>query len=117
MLPLFVAIIGVLVAISIPIFTRQLEKAKEATDLANVRAAYAEVVSTYLTENKAQTASVDLVSNTSDVVTPADTKVAGVTVDKILQTNPTVIKVTSSGEVTINGQSAQTSIGTITDTK
>lgn len=112
-----VAIIGVLVAISIPIFTRQLEKAKEATDLANVRAAYAEVVSTYLTENKAQTASVDLVSNTSDVVTPADTKVAGVTVDKILQTNPTVIKVTSSGEVTINGQSAQTSIGTITDTK
>ena len=37
-----VAIIGVLVAISIPIFTSQLEKAREATDLANLRAAYAE---------------------------------------------------------------------------
>ena len=37
-----VAIIGVLVAISIPIFTSQLEKAKEATDAANFRAAYAE---------------------------------------------------------------------------
>ena len=37
-----VAIIGVLVAISIPIFTSQLEKAREATDLANIRAAYAE---------------------------------------------------------------------------
>ena len=37
-----VAIIAVLVAISIPIFTSQLEKAREATDLANIRAVYAE---------------------------------------------------------------------------
>ena len=37
-----VAIIGVLVAISIPIFTSQLEKSREATDAANVRSAYAE---------------------------------------------------------------------------
>lgn len=44
-----VAIIAVLVAISIPIFTAQLEKAREATDLANIRAAYAEVVSAELT--------------------------------------------------------------------
>lgn len=34
---------GVLVAISIPIFTGQLEKAREATDAANIRAAYAAV--------------------------------------------------------------------------
>lgn len=39
-----VAIIAVLVAISIPIFTSQLEKSREATDLANVRAAYAQVM-------------------------------------------------------------------------
>lgn len=38
-----VAIIGVLVAISIPIFTSQLEKSREAVDKANIRAAYAEV--------------------------------------------------------------------------
>ena len=38
-----VAIIAVLVAIAIPIFTAQLEKSREATDLANIRAAYAEV--------------------------------------------------------------------------
>ena len=37
-----VAIIGVLVAISIPIFTAQLGKAREGADLANIRAAYAE---------------------------------------------------------------------------
>lgn len=37
-----VAIIAVLVAISIPIFRSQLEKAREATDMANIRSAYAE---------------------------------------------------------------------------
>ena len=41
---------GVLVAISIPIFTSQLEKAREATDLANIRAAYAECSAAVLTE-------------------------------------------------------------------
>lgn len=35
-----VAIIAVLVAISIPIFTNQLEKAREAVDLSNARSAY-----------------------------------------------------------------------------
>ena len=35
-----VAIIAVLVAISIPVFTSQLETSREATDLANVRSAY-----------------------------------------------------------------------------
>ena len=43
-----VAIIAVLVAISIPVFTSQLERAREATDLANIRAAYAEVMTDYL---------------------------------------------------------------------
>jgi len=37
-----VAIIAVLVAVSIPIFTAKLEKAREATDIANMRAAKAE---------------------------------------------------------------------------
>ena len=43
-----VAIIAVLVAIAIPVFTTQLEKAREATDKANVRSAYASVMSDYL---------------------------------------------------------------------
>ena len=45
-----VAIIAVLVAIAIPIFTTQLEKSRESTDLSNVRSAAAEVVTEYLTE-------------------------------------------------------------------
>lgn len=44
-----VAIIAVLVAIAIPIFTSQLEKSREATDLSNIRSAYAEVTTAMLT--------------------------------------------------------------------
>lgn len=43
-----VAIIGVLVAVSIPIFTSQLRKATLATNQANARAAYAAVVAELL---------------------------------------------------------------------
>ena len=43
-----VAIIAVLVAIAIPVFTTQLERSREATDLANIRSAYAEAVADYL---------------------------------------------------------------------
>lgn len=46
-----VAIIAILVAISIPVFTNQLEKAREATDVANVRSAKALAVAEYLTDD------------------------------------------------------------------
>ncbi len=42
------AIVAVLVAIAIPIFGQSLEKAREATDAANVRAAYATLAVDYL---------------------------------------------------------------------
>lgn len=43
-----VAIIAVLVAISIPIFTSQLHKARVATDWANLRAYYAEIQADFI---------------------------------------------------------------------
>lgn len=46
-----VAIIAVLVAIAIPIFTTQLEKSREATDMANIRSAYAVISAAALTED------------------------------------------------------------------
>ncbi len=55
-----VAIIAVLVAIAIPIFTSQLEKAREATDLANIRTAYAEVVSENLASGTSEPKVVEL---------------------------------------------------------
>ena len=45
-----VAIIAVLVAIAIPVFTTQLEKSRQATDLANLRSSYAEAMAEYLTD-------------------------------------------------------------------
>ena len=44
-----VAIIAVLVAIGIPIFTSQLEKSREAADAANIRAQYAQVMDEAIT--------------------------------------------------------------------
>ena len=44
-----VAIIAVLTALAIPVFTTQLEKSRESTDLANLRSAYAEVMTGILT--------------------------------------------------------------------
>ena len=43
-----VAIIAVLVAVAIPVFSAQLEKSREATDTANLRSAYGEAVAQYL---------------------------------------------------------------------
>jgi prepilin-type N-terminal cleavage/methylation domain-containing protein len=52
-----VAIIAVLVAIAIPIFSSQLEKAKVATDQANIRSAYAEAAADVLDDGKLDKAS------------------------------------------------------------
>ena len=46
-----VAIIAVLVAIAIPVFTAQLEHAREATDMSSFRAAYAEAAATAIDAN------------------------------------------------------------------
>lgn len=48
-----VAIIAVLVAIAIPTFNNALTKSKEAADVANIRAAYAEIMVANLTDNTA----------------------------------------------------------------
>ena len=50
-----VAIIAVLVAIAIPVFSAQLEKARIRTDMANLRSAYGEAVATYLSEGSITT--------------------------------------------------------------
>ena len=43
-----VAIIAVLVSISVPVFTDKLEKAREASDIANMRSAKAAAIMDYL---------------------------------------------------------------------
>ena len=68
-----VAIIGVLVAISIPIFTAQLEKAREATDVANLRAAYAEGTAEVLTQSDMATGWTKVYTTSGKLVDPSET--------------------------------------------
>ena len=58
--------IAVLIAIAIPVFASQLERAREATDLANVRSAYAQVSAKALLENPNATVTVDLKQKQAD---------------------------------------------------
>ena len=61
-----VAIIGVLVAISIPIFTSQLEKSRDAVSVANMRSAYAEAQTLVLTATKTGETSGDATCTMTD---------------------------------------------------
>ena len=61
-----VAIIAVLVAVAIPVFGNQLEKSREAADLANVRAAYAEVLTEANMGNYDKVVTVDLKQKQND---------------------------------------------------
>ena len=79
-----VAIIAVLVAIAIPIFTTQLEKARESTDAANIRSAYAEVMAAALEESKEDvTAEVEKVQTVDGWDNKGIEKIAGVAIDDI----------------------------------
>ena len=96
-----VAIIAVLVAISIPIFSNQLEKAREATDEANIRAMYAECAAAALTEN--------ITSDTDTNANPKVTKSA----DGVITATGTV-KMTQQKKGFAAGESASVNIGGIT---
>lgn len=61
-----VAIIAVLVGIAIPVFTSQLEKAREATDAANIRDAYAEVMTKAISTGEESTVTVSLTQKKND---------------------------------------------------
>lgn len=99
-----VAIIGVLVAISIPIFTSQLEKAREATDLANIRSAYAEVVASYLSDGKTASKEVTKVQTENGWVgTTGDSFIAGVKVSDVDDggAGKVSVSIAANGDVTL----------------
>lgn len=71
----FFAIIGVLVAISIPVFGIQLEKARDAVTVANLRNAYAQAQVALLTEENDEVNGVTYTANADGTAT---VKVTGV---------------------------------------
>lgn len=106
-----VAIIAVLVAIAIPVFTTQLERSREATDLSNIRAAYAEAVADYLATGASteKTATVTNVKQTVSGWTIEDpnlyTRVNGteaaVAIPAIVKGDTVTVKVAANGTVTV----------------
>ena len=106
-----VAIIAVLVAIAIPVFTTQLERSREATDLSNIRAAYAEAVADYLATGASaeKTATVSSVKQTVSGWTIEDpnlyTRVEGeeeaIALPDIVKGNTVTVKVAATGKVTV----------------
>lgn len=61
-----IAIIAVLIAVALPVFASQLEKTREATDLANVRSAYAQVSTEALLGDSEATVTVNLKQKQAD---------------------------------------------------
>ena len=91
-----VAIIAILVAIAIPSFTAQLEKAREAADIANIRSAYAEAMVKYLDSDNATFP----VTATSEKMTQkqADWQTTGIWPDYL----GTAVSVTAGKTVTVS---------------
>jgi len=84
-----VAIIAVLVAVAIPVFTTQLEKSREATDLSNARSAYAELMVAVLDGDTTKTTSsipgcvlaIDPTGDSTATITGLNQKIDGWTTD------------------------------------
>ena len=104
-----VAIIAVLVAIAIPVFTAQLEKSREATDVANIRSAYATIVTTYLETGSAASTTVPVNARQSEWQTsPApqlevmkDGSASQLSIAPKISGNYTV-SIDASGSITVN---------------
>lgn len=110
-----VAIIAVLVAIAIPVFTSQLEKSREATDLANIRAAYAEAMVKSLDNGGegGNATSVEMVQGTAGWAHIKDAKIANYTtgtpntaanenaMPEVMKGDKVTITVANNGTVTI----------------
>ena len=104
-----VAIIAVLVAVAIPVFTTQLEKSRDAVTCSNLRAAYAEAMSEIIADNKTEaTASVvckgvksdDDLSGTTDELPFKGTAIATIAGYTSAQTVNVKFTVSDSGLVT-----------------
>lgn len=77
-----VAIIGVLVAVSIPIFTSQLERSRDAVSIANIRAAYAEATTSLLTWDGKTTGTITG-TNVKSITKDTSSKKTTVIVEKV----------------------------------
>lgn len=115
-----VGIIAVLVAIAIPTFTNQLEKARESTDAANLRAAYAECAVKMVADGEDATGYSKKVVSTQTTAgfanLPEGTTIGGVDIanDTVLKTmkkgTDIFVNYSSDGECTFTATATYTTI-------
>lgn len=74
-----IAMIAVLIIIAIPVFASQLEKAREAADLANVRSAYAQVSEEVMLGNSDTIVTVNLTQKEADWQSMEPVNIGGIT--------------------------------------
>lgn len=96
-----VAIIAILVAIAIPAFNSSLNKARLATDEANIRAAYAEAMVNFLDKNSAEEVESTAVT-TIGKNTDAALKIGGIAAGIWDKGATVVVKISEDGLPTIN---------------
>lgn len=77
-----IAMIAVLIIIAIPVFASQLEKAREAADLANVRSAYAQVSEEVMLGNPGTIVTVNLTQKEADWQSMDPVNIGGITHSK-----------------------------------
>lgn len=77
-----IAMIAVLIIIAIPVFASQLEKAREAADLANVRSAYAQVSEEVMLGNPGTIVTVNLTQKETDWQSMEPVNIGGITHSK-----------------------------------
>ena len=113
-----VAIIAVLVAIAIPVFTTQLEKSREATDVANVRSAYATLVAGYLEDNKANSITIEAQQKVTGWATKPDPTLQvmvdgeSYSIDIPASTSSYTVSISEAGKVTVSGGGSTSGSGT-----
>lgn len=97
-----IAIIAVLVAIVIPVVGNSTEKAKEAADVANIRAAIAEVTTKALGDGVGSTKRVPMTQGTAGFANTEITSIGGITGDNLT----TIANATSGTSIYVTATNA-----------
>ena len=105
-----VAIIAVLVAVAIPVFNTQLEKAREATDIANLRSAYSEAVTNAMGSADSKGTSASYKKQSKDSFDYADTTGSDASLAALLDSMPASFSIS----VDMSGDTTSVSYGTST---
>ena len=96
-----VAIIAILVAIAIPTFAGQLERANQSTDAANIRATYAEAVVDYLSEGKTDSKNTPKMKSSDWDKIDGDATIGDTKISAIKKTKGAVVTITIAADGTV----------------